>query len=397
MNILHISTIDQAGAGICAVRLNNALISEGCNSRLLVLHKTRKADSNIWGVSSDISDFLHRALHKILRMAHIYVCEEDVLIKKSIACNACFSRPVTGYDISNHPYIQWADVIHLHWVDNFFNQPKFFKQVRKPVVWTIHDEGLFFGISHYGDMFDVTDDLEKKYLSIKRKMVEESDNINFVFLTENFRRKFSNQPILKNKHCHVIPNSVDENVFYPHNRKQIRQQLGINDDEILLSFVATEISDPHKGFENLIAALALFDNTRKIKVLAIGYHNNIENNDRVIYIGTVKDQDYLSQLFSASDYYVMASLQESFSQTCIEAMACGIPVVSTPTGVANELIDEANGILCNGFSALDIKSALELAFAHDYNSDVIRNKVILTFSPKVVAKQYERLYYDVCK
>jgi hypothetical protein len=50
-----------------------------------------------------------------------------------------FSFPQTVYNITKHPLVQEADIIHLHWVANFLDYRSFFKQIQKPIVWTLHD------------------------------------------------------------------------------------------------------------------------------------------------------------------------------------------------------------------------------------------------------------------
>ncbi|MFC1916776.1 glycosyltransferase family 4 protein [Chloroflexota bacterium] len=61
-----------------------------------------------------------------------------------------------------------------------------------------------------------------------------------------------------------------------------------------------------------------------------GFSDNLISLDHVC-------PDELVQLYSACDVFVSASLQESFGLTVIEAMACGKPIVATPTGIVPEL------------------------------------------------------------
>ncbi len=392
MKILHISYDSCNGAGLAALRINKSLNDIGVESRLLVLYEEGKKD-NVKGVWSYRKVMFHEAFHKILRLLHIYIYEKDKLIRLSKINSSIYTRPITSLDISNHSWVDWADIIHFHWVDNFFDQQRFLIKTKKPIVWTVHDEGLFYGISHFGDAVDMDNALEKKYRIIKEQMIKRS-NIKFVFLTNYFYIRFNTHHLLKNKQIYVIPNSVNPNLYKPYkNRALIRKSIGVDDKTILLSFVAGMLSDPHKGLENVINATRLFP-SKKIKILAIGNNRNFKATDNVITVGVIDSPEQMAKLYSASDFYVMASLQESFSQSCIEAMSCGIPVIATPTGVSEELITEENGICCSGFDINSLETGLKKALNRKYDREIIRKSIIDRYAPSLIAKKYIDVYSE---
>lgn len=390
MKVLHISTGDTTGAGLCAVRICESLIEHGVDSKVLVLCSKSKV-SYVKGVYSKTRMFLHDLLHKLLRLSHIYLFEEDRLIRLSIKTGSSFSRPVTRLDISNHPWVQWADIIHLHWVDNFFDQYSFFQKVNKPIIWTIHDEGFFYGISHYHDLFNPSDKTEIKYFEIKKEMLSKCKDLSIVFLSRYFEQVFSQHPFVQGRDYFVINNSVDGELFYRHDRDQARGELGFTKHDIVLSFVAGRINDIHKGLNLLLQAIEIIGNIA-IKVVAIGGMPESINNNNVVTTGVVKDPFLLSKILSASDFYVMPSLQEAFSQAPLEAMACGVPVIAFPVSGTEELITDFNGVRCNGFEVADLVEGLNKAFKVTYNSLLIRNDVIKRFSPNVIANRYFSVY-----
>ncbi len=68
-------------------------------------------------------------------------------------------------------------------------------------------------------------------------------------------------------------------------------------------------------------------------------------NARTLIVPFVPNSD-LPELYRSHSVVVFPSFFEGFSRTLIEALACGIPVISTPAGAAAELIaDYQNGIL----------------------------------------------------
>ncbi len=75
-----------------------------------------------------------------------------------------------------------------------------------------------------------------------------------------------------------------------------------------------------------------------------GYLNELKNlcktlniNDHVTFVGSIP-QDELSNWYSKGDIFVYPSLYENFGQPILEAAAAGLPIISTPVGVAREII-----------------------------------------------------------
>lgn len=391
MKVLHISTNDSTGAGLCAYRIHCSLLNIGIDSKMLVLDKTQVDNSLICRKKYKIKYWIYRAFHKFLRLLHIYIFEFDKVIKQSIESGSMYSLPISIFNLSKDPLVRDADIIHLHWSDGFVDYPSFFKIIKKPIVWTLHDESLFYGTSHYSDSVLYDDPLEKKYYRIKRDMVASAAKLKIVFLSKFFLDTFKDKQILEGKNIYVVNNSVDPIKFRPIKDVGIRKDLGISDDTILLAFVAGRIDDPHKRLSTLLDAISYFSG-KDIKVLAIGGNSGTVYNDKVISVGLVRDSEQMSKLLSVSDYFVMPSLQEAFSQAPLEALACGTPIVVSPVSGTEELVTPENGIICKGFSLNDIVNGLEIAFNTEYDRCKVRESVLTHFSPEFIANKYIEIY-----
>ncbi|MBR0333562.1 MAG: glycosyltransferase [Bacteroidales bacterium] len=394
MKILHISTSDSSGAGLCAYRINKALNIDGIDSKMLVLYKSQ-SDESVIRVFKRRNYFL-RLFHFMMRKLGLYVFEYDKLVQMSARYNIPFTRPVTPFDLSKHPLVKEADVIHFHWVDDFFDQNKFLQRVKKPIVWTLHDEGMFYGIRHYQDKILHHNSIEQKYVNLKLKMTQKAYKLHFVLLSEYFKRNFGDSKILAGHDFSVISNSVDCSKFTAFDRNESRDLLGLGGKEIYLSFLAANIADSRKRLDTLIEAVKIIDND-KIRIIAIGNNAYFKEHSNVITPGIIRDSTILSRYLSASDYFVMPSLKEAFSQAPIEAMACGKPAIVTPVSGTEELITDANGVICNGFSANDIAEGIKLALTRVYDADYIRKDVEDRFSPKVIVAKYKKIYEDCLK
>lgn len=395
MKVLHISNNDSSGAGLCAYRLHTAMKLEGIDSRMLVFSKTHENDTSVMEVFK-YRKFIYRCFHALLRKIGIYTFEYDRLVQMSQRNHTCYTRPVFPFDLSNHPWVQDADIVHLHWVDDFFDQVKFITTIKKPIVWTLHDENLFYGVAHYQNKTIENNPLEIKYREIKKKMVDNSHNLNFVLLSNFFVRKFGQTSILQKHRFKVIPNSVDCSKYKMIDKKVAQDSLGLKSDFDYFVFVAYSIIDGRKGLDKLIQAVDDLNKEKdKYRIIAVGDNKGFTGYRTVIETGLIHDSRKMAMWFSAADYFVMPSLQEAFSQSPIEAMACGKPAIVFPVSGTEELITTKNGIVCEGFSKSDLLNGIKKALNKEFDSNEIRRDVSERFSAQTIVKEYMDFYKQI--
>jgi len=145
-------------------------------------------------------------------------------------------------------------------------------------------------------------------------------------------------------------------------RAGVRKELAVSGDECLLLFVGSGFE--RKGLIYLIRALGpLADVGKKPRLVVVGkgnparYRKEAERlgvADRVIFKGAVRDA---ARFYAAADVFVLPSIYEPFSNACLEAMAVGLPVVTSRMNGASEIITEP----VNGAVIEDPTDHLEIA------------------------------------
>lgn len=389
MKVLHISINDFMGAGLCAYRINKALQDKGIDSKMLVVYK-HSQDSSVISFGT-FRMTLNRIINRILYYLSIDISDENILYKLSRKSNTVYSMPLSHFDISNHPLVKDADIIHLHWINGLVDYPIFFKKMKKPIVWTLHDENLFCGISHYSNLMDEHNPYEIKYQQVKHDSLKSVNNISVVFLSKYFFDKFSNAKIISHAKKYIINNSVDCNHFNIIDKINARRLLSLKEDYIYFLFIAFDIAETRKGLNILIEAIEKLNNPI-FRILAIGKCHNFYGHLLVKTFGLIDNAEKMSTIISASDYFVMPSMQEAFAQTPIEAMACGKPAIVFPVSGTEELITKENGVRCNGFSVNSLLDGIRQAMLIKYDSNAIRNDVVNRFSPMLIADKYIDVY-----
>jgi len=410
MKIAHISTSDGGGAGLAAYRLHRALLAQGVNSKLLVSNKSINDNTIIQASPSPKllyqppSFAVIRKIKKILRRRGMFQTRMERIQREMDALSRShpdvfFTSAVSVYDLSSHPLVQQADIIHLHWVQNFLNYDTFFENVKKPIVWTLHDLNPIYGGFHHTLLrekyYNDYQNLEEEFYAIKRAALTGKTKITAVAISSQMHQLIANHEFFKGKPIVDIFNGVDYEQFAMLDKQNVRSLLGIAPETKVFLFVNRHLNDSQKGLDNLCKALELL-NIEDGLLICLG-EGTIPpcGNIKVRQFKPVSDTEWLSQLYSAADYLVFPSLQEAFSLTTLEAMCCGTPVIMTPVSGSDDLINDFNGICCADFTPGAIAKGINMAMKKEYNRKKIREDVVLRFNLEKIASQYIYIYHSL--
>jgi UDP-glucose:(heptosyl)LPS alpha-1,3-glucosyltransferase len=123
--------------------------------------------------------------------------------------------------------------------------------------------------------------------------------------------------------------------FDPKLREESRDELKVKPDEIVLLFAGSGWE--RKGLRFAIAAMALCAN-RKMRLLVAGRGNQRSYKaKRVQFLGEVPDP---VRIYLAADIFILPTIYDPFSNACLEALACGLPVVTTRSNGFGEIIED---------------------------------------------------------
>ncbi|MBQ7554965.1 glycosyltransferase family 4 protein [bacterium] len=187
----------------------------------------------------------------------------------------------------------------------------------------------------------------KLYIAAEKKAANVSDAI--ITVCDAMRDQALQAGIGRKELYHTVRSGSDLSAFQnaKNLRSESRQKLGVAQDELL--FVAVTRLFPQKGAPEIIRSLP-----KNAKLLLVGggplqeelqAYAEKELKGQVIFYGQAAPQD-IPALISAGDMLVHASWREGLARVLVQALAEGIPVISSRAGGAAEAVsDGVNGFL----------------------------------------------------
>ena len=410
MRVLHITYTTTGGAGIAVVRLHKALLEQGIESKVLVgqtnivsddIVKTTETMRGRYKVPNvPVLDKIIRALRRKGRCMTPMEKMEFELAKLDRKYPAYFDLPLSSFELEKHPLVEWADIINLHWISGFVDFPTFFHSVKKPIVWTMHDLNPFYGGFHHirlrDKYFSQYENLEKESYNVKKKALAGFGNLTLIALSSEMERLMKGHEFYKERQIFKIHNCVEPSASPIVEKAALRNMLEWPVDKKILLFVNKNMNDSEKGLRELLESLDMMDSDNiMLACVGDGYVPDSKKQIDVRHYRSVSDAIWLKLLYSAVDFLVQPSHQEAFPLTPIEALCCGTPVIITPVSGAEDMIDEDNGVIADGYSPVDISKAIKVASGRQYDSQKIRKHAIECYSPKHIAKQYIDVYQRI--
>lgn len=156
--------------------------------------------------------------------------------------------------------------------------------------------------------------------------------------------------------CAVFPNSVNAELFKKMNKKQCRDKLGLPQEAFIVVFVGWFIE--RKGPQRVAEAIKQIQGT-PVYSLFIGKGEQEPDCENILFKGTLS-HDQVPYYLNASDVFVLPTLHEGCCNAVVEAMACGLPVVSSNLPFNWDVLDETNSILIDPNNTNEIADAIRI-------------------------------------
>ncbi len=419
LKVVHLNTYDgNGGAGRACMRLNRALLSQNIDSKVIVHYK--------FGKNPQIGDFNTNLIQKARAAATILL--ERAWAKRYLkALKTPFSFTWFGRSVIHHPDVKNADIIHLHWVNHGFLNPKHIAELaklNKPVVWTFHDSNAFTGGCHVRyscDHFErecgncpllknaSPDDYSHLIWKQKNKAYQKL-GFNIIAPSSWMKASVLRSSLLKDRSISQIPNTLETDIFKPLDKTEAKRKAGLPEGKfILLSGFMPSRKDLHKGTSYLMESLELLkgrlgEKADQVELVVFGNRDDKNLPDfpfKTTFLGKINNDEHLALCYAAGDAFLIPSLEDNLPYTVMESLSCGTPVIAFTTGGIPDMVrHEKNGYLATYRSSESFADGMEWVINHpdrnQLNQDA-RQTVMNKFSEQIIAQKHIDLYKQLMK
>lgn len=274
------------------------------------------------------------------------------------------------------------DLIHAH---NIFNAGYVAKVISDkfdiPYIITEHSSAWF----------------ENSITCENMKIAEKIFNSSSCNIAVSEKLRGTIQKSLNNINLKVVPNVVDTQLFSFSNNKKYNK----------FTFISVGHLYKNKGHVFLIYEFRNFNIVipeSQLYIYGVGPEksflenliNSLNLNNSVFLLGNVSPFD-LSLSFNKSHCLISSSKLETFGVVLIEAMACGLPVISTKSGGPEEIIKNFNGILIDYGVYGQLTNSMLQIYNNiiTYDASIIRNYIIENYSESVISNSMNELLLTI--
>ncbi len=268
------------------------------------------------------------------------------------------------------------DIIHGHFSGNSYAVMQIAKKNNIPLITTEHGTNIL--------NINRKSDTEKKAYAVYKN----SDRVICVSTAlKNAVSEFYNGKV------DIIPNILSSNFKLISTEKSKE-----------FTFITVSNLVPHKNVDLVIKAFAKFiqavpnarliiagDGSEMPKLTQLAKDLNVL--EKVEFKGRVENS-LLPHMYNSAHCFVLPSKYETFGVVYIEAMACGLPVITTSNTAENGIVNSGNGIAVESYTEDNVLKAMKYVYDNyeNYSPNEISEECINKYCADIVSKQIMEVY-----
>lgn len=377
MRVLHLTAADHGGAGTAAIRLHEALARAGVHSRMLVWSRrgptTGVTALEPQGRTAQLRRLAARAWARLTTHRRYFYQDQRLSLAE-------------GTDLDAQAVRFGPDLIVAHFLSNFLSFRDVVRLQRATgarIVWNLLDMGPLTGGCHYAwDCPGYTrgcgqcpalplrpaEDASAKTYRDKAAALAGSDHV-VVAASSTLQHQAKSSVLFRDSEIRTIHIGIDPADFPAMGRHAARARLDISHGNRILFFGAQSLRERRKGMHVLAEALTLLRSKQPAdapqpSLLIAGdaaEFSGLEREGFQIYKLGYVDRKRLALAYSAADFFLCPSLEDSGPMMVNESLMAGTPVIAFPIGVVPDLvISGETGLIAPEKTA----EALAVAIAH---------------------------------
>ena len=338
--------MDAGGAFKGALNLHQGLREIGVESRILAREQALNViEGQAWDPDPPGK--------KILRETSL----KKIWSNRTPLSNTHFSLDFLGVDVSQHPWVQEADVIHLHWVAEFLSSRSLgqLAGLGKPIFWTLHDLRPLTGGCHYSadcgqfqSGCDMCPQLVRNRPPITRhawkalRAAIAAADPDWIGPSRWICQQAVAAGVAPTERIHFLPYGVEPIPGAGACQREARRALGIPEDRKYVLLAASYLQEKRKG---LALARGILEGTAAegvppgSTVLLVGNLPEVPQfvGWQTLSLGQVKPEK-MALVYRAADLLLFTSLEDNLPFVLMESLQHGLLPVATKVGGVPDLL-----------------------------------------------------------
>lgn len=201
-----------------------------------------------------------------------------------------------------------------------------------------HGEATYSGDAKYGN----------------KKLAKELDGLSGLVAVSSQNKDFCvNAGIVSDDIVEVFPNGYRKVRFNKHDRVEARKKFNFPEDKFIVGFCGS--FDDRKGILRLQEAV---DQIEDAYFACAGKGNLVPTSEKCIWAKPVNNEE-LAWFYSAIDIFALPTRQEGCCNAIVEAIACGLPIISANKSFNIDICNESNSILVDPDDVNALKEAIQ--------------------------------------
>ena len=313
------------GAAIAATRLHLGLLQRGVESHYIAV--SAKSDGPNLHILPTNGSILRRLFFKLtfflLRLGRVSP------MRRRIPLNVVPLFGLNGLLAKINP-----DVVHVHWINNDVMSFRQLANIRYPAVVNLHDMLMINGIEahpghdrRYISGFDRVNSQFPEWWIYRRRLNAIKKLKPFFVAPSEWACDLARKSLVcRGREVHCVSNLIDAAFKFDSNLVKSSSKFRI----LFGAFMGRQM--PEKGWEDLIRVIKLLPGQLKCKieinVFGESGDSYVIDGVSVNLLGPIDDADALKALYHDSDVFALPSHAETQGMTKVEAMMCGLPVIT---------------------------------------------------------------------
>lgn len=315
------------------------------------------------------------------------------------------------------------DIIHLHNIhSNFINYKlllQYTAQKSIPVVLTLHDcwflTGKCFHFLDIGctkwesgckncpkrfkDIPSVLVDNTKSVYNLKKELYKKNE-LYIVGCSQWITEIAKKSPLCAQANIRYIYNGVDTEVFSPE-KGDLREKLNIDKQNFVIITMANKwFDDVNERIRNKIVDMLEEKDCLIIvgcKEEQLNVQQERKHKARVILLPHINERDELVRVYNTGDVFINLTHIDTLPTVNMEALSCGLPVITYRAGGSGELVDtNVTGYVVNDFADdCAIIKAVKNVKNGCISKQKCREKAVASFNKLLNYKKYLKLYEEI--